>query len=70
MCFISKLNDDIVLTLTVKVFPNQTLWVNGTVCMALKACAAVNNRVLISGDMFLYKAVSYKLSSVLNAAKR
>lgn len=47
MCFISKMSDYIVPPVTVKVFPNQKLWVDRTVCVALKAHTAAYNEWLI-----------------------
>lgn len=53
MCFKSNLTDDIIPPVTVKVFPNQKLWVAKTVHMALKGCATVYDKWLISGNMSL-----------------
>lgn len=58
-CFISKLIDDIICVVTVKVFLNQKPSVAKTICKAVKACTAASEG-LSSGDMSLYKVASNK----------
>lgn len=59
-CFISKLIDDIICVVTVKVFLNQKPSVAKTICKAVKACTAAYSEGLSSGDMSLYKVASNK----------
>ena len=38
--FVSKSIDDVVLTVTVRTYPNQKPWITGDICFKLKAGAA------------------------------
>lgn len=68
--YISLLTDTIILTVQIKIFPNQKPWVDETVRSALRARTTTYNAGLISGDMLEYKAVAYGLQKTIKEAKR
>ncbi|KAK3547213.1 hypothetical protein QTP86_017580, partial [Hemibagrus guttatus] len=68
--FIGKLADDTVQKTIIRMFPNQKLWVDKTICDALRSCDAAYNVGLASGDMDSYKAVSYNVRKVVKETKQ
>lgn len=70
MSLTAKLIDDIVPTVSFKIFPNRKPWLDESICDAQNAWTAAYNSVLISGDTSLYKAESYKLWKAVKTAKK
>ncbi|KAK1784264.1 hypothetical protein P4O66_003712, partial [Electrophorus voltai] len=57
--FIGKLVDDTISKATIKMFPNQTPWVDKTICEDLNSRTAAYNMGIISGNMDEYKSGAY-----------
>jgi hypothetical protein len=59
--FISKCIGDVVPTATIKRFPNQKPWIDGSIRVKLKARTTAFNRGKVNGNMTEYKQWSYSL---------
>ena len=68
--FVATLIDNVVPTAMVKSFPNQKLWVDRSICSALKERTTTYNAGLLSGDMMEHKAACYQLRWDIADAKR
>ena len=68
--FISKFIGDVVPTLSIKTFPNQKPWIDGSICAKLKARATVFNQGKVTGNMTKYKQCSDSLRMAIKQAKR
>ena len=67
--FISKCIGDVVPMVTIKTFPNQKLWIDGSICAKLKAHTAFNYGKA-PGKMAEYKQCNYSLCKAIKTAKR
>ncbi len=65
-CFIRKCIDDVVPTKTIRIYPNQKLWINSDVRSALSA----RTSAFKSGNTDDRKQASYDLRRSIKAAKR
>ncbi len=65
-CFIRKCIDDVVLTKTIRIYPNQKPWINSDVRSALSA----RTSAFKSGNSDDLKQASYDLRRSIKAAKR
>jgi len=61
MSFIAMLENIIVPMVKVRSFPNQKLWVDGSIRATLNTRTAAYNSSLVSSNMDEYKAESYRL---------
>ena len=68
--FISKYISDVVPTATIKTFPNQKLWIDGSIRVHLKARTTAFNQSKVTGNMTEYKQSSYSLRKAIKQAKR
>ena len=59
--FISKCIGDVVPTSTIKTFPNQKPWMDGSIRVKLKAQTTALNLGKVTGNMTEYKQCSYSL---------
>ena len=59
--FIRKCIGDVVPTVTTKTFPNQKLWIDGSIRAKLKARTIAFNHGKATGNMAEYKQCSYSL---------
>src|SRR4029434_1499454 len=57
------------ISVKIKVFPNEKPWVDGTVRAALSARTAAYNAGISTGDMMDYKVAAYGLRKTVKAAK-
>ena len=57
--FISKCIGDVVPTASIKTFPNQKLWIDGSIRAKLKARTTAFNHGKVIGNMTEYKQCSY-----------
>ena len=62
--FIRKCIDDVVPIATIKTFPNQKPWIDGS-CVKLKAQTTAFNQGKVTGNMTEYKQCSYSLSKAI-----
>jgi hypothetical protein len=67
--FIRKSIGDVVPTVTIKTFPNQKPWVDGSIRAKLKACTTAFNHGKATGNMAEYKQCSYSLHKAIKQAK-
>ena len=67
--FIRKCIGDVILTATIKTFPNQKLWIDG-IRAKLKAQTTAFNKGKVTGNMTEYKQCSYSLCKAIKQAKR
>ncbi|CDQ61357.1 unnamed protein product [Oncorhynchus mykiss] len=67
---ITKCIGDVVPTETIKTFPNQKLWIDGSIRAKLKAQTTVFNHSKATGNMTEYKQCSYSLLKAIKHAKR
>ncbi len=65
-CFIRKCVEDVVLTKTIRIYPNQKPWINSNVRAALSA----RTSAFKSGNFDDRKQASYDLRKSIKAAKR
>ncbi len=65
-CFIRKCVEDVVLTKTIRIYPNQKLWINSDV----RAALSVRTSAFKSGNFDDRKQASYDLRKSIKAAKR
>ncbi len=69
LSFANTLTEQATETMTVRTFPNQKPWVDGTIRAAVNKCTAAYNEALLSGNMSEYKASCYFLRRAVRAAK-
>ena len=67
--FISKCIDDVVPTVTIKIFPNQKPWIDGSILAKLKAQTNAFNHGKATGNMTKYKPCRYSLRKAIKQAK-
>ena len=67
--FISQCIGDGVPTVTIKTFPNQKRWIDGSICKKLKARTTAFNHGKATGNMTEYKQCSYSLRKAIKQAK-
>ena len=68
--FVSKCICDVVPTVTVKTFPKQNPWIDGSIRSKLKAQTTAFNHGNATGNMTEYKQCSYSLRKAIKQAKR
>ena len=68
--FMRKCIDDVVPIATIKTFPNQKLWIDGSIRVKLKARTTAFNQGKVTGNMTEYKQCSYSLRKAIKQAKR
>jgi hypothetical protein len=49
--FIRKCIEDVVLTLKIRIYPNQKPWIDGSICAKLKAGTTAFNHDKVTGNM-------------------
>jgi hypothetical protein len=62
---ISKCIDDVIPTVTIKIFPNQKPWIDGSIRAKLKARTTAFNHGKATGNMTEYKLWSYSLRKAI-----
>ena len=67
--FIRKYIRDVGHTVTIKTYPNQKLWMDGSIRTKLKAQTTTFNHEKRSGNMAEYKQCSYSLGKAIKQAK-
>ena len=67
--FISKYIRDIVPTVTIKTFPNQNPWIDGSIRTKLKSRTIAVNHGKATGNITKYKQCSYSLCKAIKQAK-
>ena len=67
--FISKCVGDVVPTVTIKTFPNQKLWIDGSIRTKLKVRTTDCNHGKATGNMTEYNQCSYCLCKAIKQAK-
>ncbi|KAM9414192.1 uncharacterized protein ACWYII_025639 isoform 1-T1 [Salvelinus alpinus] len=67
--FIRKCIDDVVPRATIKTFPNQKPWINGSIRVKLKARTTAFNQGKVTGNMTEYTQCSYSLRKAIKQAK-
>ena len=67
--FISKCIGDVVPTVTIKTFPNQKPWMDGSIRAKLKARSTAFIHGKATGNMTEYKQCSYSLRKAIKQAK-
>ena len=68
--FISKCIGDVVPTASIKTFPTQKPWIDGSIHAKLKVRSTAFNRGKPTGNMTEYKQCSYSLRKAIKQAKR
>ena len=68
--FIRKCIDDVVPIATIKTFPNQKPWIDGSIRVKLKARTTAFNQGKVTGNMTEYKQCSYSPRKAIKQAKR
>ena len=68
--FIRKCIGDVVPSVTFKTFPNQKLWIDGSIRTKLKARTTAYNHSKATRNMAEYKQCSYSLCNAIKKAKR
>ena len=68
--FIRKCIGDVVPTVTIKTFPNQKLWIDGSILTKLKAQTTAFSHGKATRNMTEYKQCSYSLRKAIKHAKR
>jgi hypothetical protein len=63
--FNRKCIGDVVPTVTIKTYPNQKLWLDGSIRAKLKARTTPCNHVKVTGNMAEYKHCSYSLHKAI-----
>ena len=53
--FIRKYIGDVVPTVTIKTYPNQKMWIDGSICAELKAQTTAFNHGKVTRNMAEYK---------------
>ena len=67
--FIRKCIGDVVHTVTIKKYPNQKLWIDGSIRAKLKARTTAFNHGKVTRNMDEYKQCSYSLRKAFKQAK-
>jgi hypothetical protein len=67
--FIRKCIGDVVPTVTIKTYPIQKLWIDGSICAKLKTRTTSFNHGKVTGNMVEYKQCSYSLRNEIKHAK-
>jgi hypothetical protein len=67
---IRKCIGDVVPTVTIKTYPNQKLWIDGSISAKLKVQTTEFNHGKVTGYMVEYKQCSYSLRKAIKQAKR
>ena len=68
--FIRKCIGDVVRTVTIKIYPNQKSWLDGSIRAEQKARTTAFNHGKVNGNMAEYKPCSCSLRKVIKQAKR
>ena len=68
--FIRKCVGDVIPTVTIKIYPNQKLWIDGSIHAKLKTRTTAFNHGQNTGNMEEYKECSYSLCKAIKQAKR
>ncbi|XP_052334968.1 uncharacterized protein LOC127911710 [Oncorhynchus keta] len=68
--FIRTCVEDVVPIATIKTFPNQKPWIDGSIRVKLKARTTAFNQGKVTGNMTEYKQCSYSLRKAIKQAKR
>lgn len=66
---IEKIMEDTTPKATIRIFPNQTLWLDTNFQDALRTCTPTYNIVLIISNMDAYKATVCGVRSAVNEVK-
>ena len=61
--------DDVVPIATIKTFPTQKPWIDGSIRVKLKARTTAFNQGKVAGNMTEYKHCSYSLRKTIKQAK-
>ena len=67
--FIRTCVEDVVPIVTIKTFPNQKPWIDGSIRVKLKAQTTAFNQGKVTGNMTEYKQCSYSLCKAFKQAK-
>ena len=67
--FIRTCVEDVVPIATIKTFPNQKPWIDGSILVKLKARTTAFNQGKVTGNMTEYKQCSYSLRKAIKQAK-
>ena len=57
-------------TVYIKTYPNQKLWMDGSICAKLKSQTTAFKNGKVAGNMAEYKECSYSLHKAIKQAKR
>ena len=68
--FIRTCVEDVVPIATIKTFPNQKPWIDGSIRVKLKARTTAFNQSKVTRNMTEYKQCSYSLRKAIKQAKR
>ncbi|CDR18153.1 unnamed protein product [Oncorhynchus mykiss] len=68
--FIRTCVEDVVPIATIKTFPNQKPWIDGSIRVKLKAQTTAFNQGKVTRNMTEYKQCSYSLRKAIKQAKR
>ena len=68
--FIHKCIGDVVPTASIKTFPKQKLWIDGSIHAKLNERTTAFNQGKVTGNMTEYKQCSYSLRKAIKQAKR
>uniref|UniRef100_A0A8C7H559 Alkylated DNA repair protein AlkB homologue 8 N-terminal domain-containing protein n=1 Tax=Oncorhynchus kisutch TaxID=8019 RepID=A0A8C7H559_ONCKI len=68
--FIRTCVEDVVPIATIKTFPNQKPWIDGSIRVKLKARTTAFNQGKVTGNMTEYKQCNYSLRKAIKQAKR
>uniref|UniRef100_A0A8C7KLB1 Alkylated DNA repair protein AlkB homologue 8 N-terminal domain-containing protein n=1 Tax=Oncorhynchus kisutch TaxID=8019 RepID=A0A8C7KLB1_ONCKI len=68
--FIRTCVEDVIPIATIKTFPNQKPWIDGSIRVELKARTTAFNQGKVSGNMTEFKQCSYSLRKAIKQAKR
>ena len=60
---------DVSPTVTIKTYPNQKPWIDGSICAKLKVRTTAFNHGKVTGNMAEYKQCSYSLKKAIKQAK-
>ena len=63
--FIRKCIGDVVPAVTIKTYPNQKLWIDGSIRAKLKARTTAFNQGKVTGNMVEYKECNYSLRKAI-----
>jgi hypothetical protein len=67
--FIRMCIGEVVPTVTIKSYPNQKLWIEGSICVKLKALTTAFNHEKRSGNIAEYKQCSYSFRKTIKQAE-